>query len=187
MTASIILKGGFLMYPLLLCSVLSLALILEKSILIMKLRIKNSLYSSILDLAEKRDFANLKKLTSSESSKSTPPAVHLVSDIIEGTVKSPDEYKMLIGITVYKIFRKNTLPGPYSKDYSDDRSHRNSNRSCKNISGSFSFRLNSRPGNTCRGDLGGNDNNNNRTSCCNTCTCSQPYPEKPYQQLLGQN
>ena len=97
---NIFLKGGFLMYPLLLCSVMSLALILEKSILLMKLRIKNSLYGEILNLAKKRDFEKLINLTS--SGNSNHPAIQFISDIMNGTIKSADEYKMLISIVVIK-------------------------------------------------------------------------------------
>ena len=102
MTGDIILKGGFLMYPLLLCSVISIALILEKSILIMKLRIKNSLYSEILILAEKRDFRKLNELSAENSSRYNPPAMRFISDIIDGIIKSSDEYRMLIGTVVIK-------------------------------------------------------------------------------------
>ena len=102
MTGDILLKGGFLMYPLILCSVLSLALILEKSILIMKLKINNSLYSEILILAEKRDFKKLKGLASDSSKKIHAPVLQYISDIIDGIIKSSDEYKMLIGTVVIK-------------------------------------------------------------------------------------
>ncbi len=106
MTAELFLKGGILMYPLLFCSVVSAALILEKSILIMKLRIKNSLYSEMLNFAEKRDFRSLEKLAVGEGGKNPPPVIHFVSDIINGKTASSDEYRMKIGVIIIRYSEK---------------------------------------------------------------------------------
>lgn len=102
MVNSFIIKGGFLMYPLILCSVVSIALILEKSILLMKLRIKNSTYTEILDLAEKRNFDGIKKFTIRKNGDKSPPAMRFISDILESIITTADEYKMLIGVVVIR-------------------------------------------------------------------------------------
>ena len=102
MTGSVFFKGGLLMYPLLLCSVFSIALILEKSIMLTKLRIKSSVYGEILSLAEKRNFNKLNKLITKYNNGGNPPAMQFISDIINGLIKSSDEYKMLIGVVVIK-------------------------------------------------------------------------------------
>ena len=90
------------MYPLLFCSIISIALIFEKSILLMKLRIKNSIYSDILNFAEKREFDNIKHLIESENRGKIPPVMQFISDILGNIIKSSDEYNMLIGIIVIR-------------------------------------------------------------------------------------
>lgn len=102
MLSPFLMKGGFLMYPLLFCSIISIALIFEKSILLMKLRIKNSIYSDILNFAEKREFDKIKHLIDRENMGKIPPVMQFISDILGNIIKSSDEYKMLIGIVVIR-------------------------------------------------------------------------------------
>ena len=184
MTGSVIFKGGLLMYPLLLCSVFSIALIIEKSIMLMKLRINNSVYGEILSLAEKKNFNKLNKLIKNSSKSTNPPAMQFISDIINGDIKSSDEYKMLIGIVIIKyserihyldlIARISPMIGLTGTVIGLAKTFQ-----------AVSFnRCNCRSGNSCGRYLGGNDNNNNRTSYCNPGPCRKSYSEKSYQQLF---
>lgn len=74
------LKGGIIMYPLLFCSILSLAIIIERFIYYFKLRKKNKIITSKIDDAlEHRDWFTIKEICQSYSS----PLVHVLFSGLE--------------------------------------------------------------------------------------------------------
>ncbi len=90
------------MYPLVLFSVISLAVIMEKSILILKLRIKNSLFRTIINLSEKKDFQSVREIIAGETDNSKSHSLSLVLLILEEGINSEEEYSLKIKTLLLK-------------------------------------------------------------------------------------